>query len=289
MRKMMVSPLIALAILLLAACSSGLDRKIDGSSEAAFAASLEAIKKSAKPEEVAELDAAFSVLAVSDVSIGYEGGILGALQKLTRERSVDQLAESVRSSVAGKTGREIIAAGKKRRKDEAVKQLANTEREMLGLNKLREENAAKRSALDGIQVLEPTLRFSNIGPDKMSIMDFKVRNATDAGLTYLFMRGTVAEAAGGKVLHSDDINYKLSDEPLLPGATKIVRLPNSTRGKWNAPEIWGRDDLVFKIEVLNAEDLSGKKLTTSFTHKDAARLSLLEKNKVELERMLVNK
>ena len=41
--------------LILAACTSGLDRKIDGSNEKAFEASLAGMKKSAKPEEVAHL------------------------------------------------------------------------------------------------------------------------------------------------------------------------------------------------------------------------------------------
>lgn len=273
-------------ILTLAACSSGLDRKFDGSNEKKFEASMEAIKKSAKPEEIAKLDEALMVLAVTDVSIGYEGGILGALKKLRDSKSPEQLAEQLMPLVNGMTGRQVIAAGQKRRKDEAGKQLNVTNQEIAKLTATRDENTRSKAALQGIEVLEPTLRFNSVGPEKISVMDFKVRNGTAGGLTYLYMRGTVSEPVSGKALYSDDINYKLSESPLLPGETKALRLPHSSRGKWNAPEIWGKDNLNFTIEVVNAEDLAGKKLTTSFTHKDATRLLLLESNRQTLQKML---
>ena len=71
----MKNVLAIVALLALAACTSGLDRKFDGSSEQKFETSLEAMKKSAKPEEIAALDDALLVLAITNVSIGYEGGI----------------------------------------------------------------------------------------------------------------------------------------------------------------------------------------------------------------------
>ena len=144
-------------------------------------------------------------------------------------------------------------------------------------------------ALAPIEVLEPTLRFNSIGPEKISVMDFKVKNGTDTGLTYLYLRGTVAESASNKVLLSDDIKYKLADEPLLPGVTKSLRLPHSGRGKWNAPEIWGKDNLVFTIEVVNAENLQGKKLAASFTHQDGERLAELDKTRQALDKILAEK
>lgn len=275
-----------LCMLLLAACSSGLDRKIDGSSEAKFESSLAAMKKGANPEDVARLDDALMVLAVSDVSIGYEGGILGALTKLARGKTPEQLAEQLMPVVGGKTGREIIEAGKKRRQNEAGKQLAATVREIADLNQVRDESSAKRGALEGIEILEPTLRFSSVGPEKMSILDFKVKNGSAVGLTHLFMRGTVTEFGTNRTLVSEDINYKLSESPLLPGEIKPLRLPTSTRGKWNAPEVWGKDNLLFRIDIINAEDLGGRKLTTAFTAKDAARLATLEANRIALEALL---
>jgi hypothetical protein len=275
-----------LGVLLLSACSSGLDRKIDGSSEAKFESSLAAMKKGAKPQDIARLDEALMVLAVSDVSIGYEGGILGALNKLSRGKSPEQLADALMPLVGGKTGREIIAAGQQRRQKEAGRQLAAAMKEMAELNQVRDESSAKRGALQGIEILEPTLRFSSDGPEKISVLDFKVRNASTVGLTYLFMRGTVSEFGTNRTLVSEDINYKLSESPLLPGETKALRLPTSTRGKWNAPEVWGKENLMFRIDMINAEDLGGRKLTTAFTAKDAARLTTLEANKLALEKML---
>ena len=90
-------------------------------------------------------------------------------------------------------------------------------------------------------------------------------------------------------MFSDDIKYKLADEPLLPGVTKSLRLPHSGRGKWNAPEIWGKDNLVFTVEVVNAENLQGQKLAASFTHKDGERLLALENIRQALDKILAEK
>lgn len=281
--KLIFSILVSLALV---ACSSGLDRKLDGSNEKAFETSLATIKKTAKPEEVARLDDALLVLAISNVSIGFEGGILGALKKISATKSPEQLADQLMPIVHGMTGREIIKAGKKRKGEEAAKQLAIIEADIVRLIKLREEKASTRGILAPIEILEPTLRFNSIGPQKMSVMDFKVKNGTDVPLSYLYLRGTATEAASGKILFSDDINYKLSAAPLLPGETKALRLPNSAQGKWNSPEIWGKENLGFSIEVVNAENLAGQRLAASFTHKDGVQLATLEANKQALSSML---
>ena len=277
-----------LVALVLVACSSGLDRKLDGSNDKAFETSLAAMKKSATPAEIAQLDEALLVLAISNVSIGFEGGILGALKKITATKSPEQLADQLMPVVDGLTGREIIKAGQKRKHDEATKQLAAIETEVAQLTKLREENASTKGILAPIQILEPTLRFNSIGPQKMSVMDFKVKNGSDIALTFLYMRGTVTESATGKVLFSDDINYKLRAEPLLQGETKAFRLPNSTNGKWNSPEVWGKENLGFTIEIVNAENLAGQRLAASFTTKDSERLVTLAANKQTLAKLLVD-
>ncbi|MEP7157685.1 MAG: DUF6694 family lipoprotein, partial [Betaproteobacteria bacterium] len=207
---------IAAVFLTLAACSSGLDRKLDGTSESAFETSLAAMKKSAKPEDITRLDEALMALAVTDVSIGYEGGIVGALQKISA-RSPEQMADQLMPLVNGMTGRDIIAAGMKRRKDEATKQGVKVDREIAVLKKMNDDKTSTKAVLAPIEVLEPTLRFNSVGPEKMSVMDFKVKNGTETGLSYLYLRGTVMEPVTNKVLFSDDIKYKLADEPLLPG------------------------------------------------------------------------
>ena len=275
-----------LIVFTLTACSSGLDGKLDGSSEKAFETSLARMKKSARPDDVARLDDALLVLAISNVSIGFEGGILGALKKISVASSPEQLADQLMPIINGMSGREIIKAGQKRKTEEAAKQLARIEIEMSQLTKLRDEKASTKGILAPIQILEASLRFNSIGPQKMSVMDFKVKNGSDVALTNLYLRGTVTEAGSKKVLFSDDINYKLSAEPLQPNETKALRLPNSTHGKWNAPEIWGKENLGFSIEVVNAENLAGQRLAASFTHKDNERLATLEANKQALAKMI---
>lgn len=274
--------------LTLAGCSSGLDRRIDGSGETAFERSLAGMKKSASPEQIAQLDEALLLLAIADVSIGYEGGILGALQKISIAKSPEQLADRLMPLVNGMSGREIIKAGQKRKNREAGKQLALVETEITQLSQRREMKAGSAAILAPIEIIEPTLRFSSIGPQKMSVMDFKVKNGTDVALTYLYLRGSVTAAAGGTLLYSDDINYKLSAEPLRPGETKALRLPNAASGKWNAPEIWGKENLAFTIVVVNAENMAGQKLAASFTHQDGERLATLTANQSALAKLLAD-
>jgi hypothetical protein len=281
----MKSLLAILIAMTLVACTSGLDRKLDGTDEKAFETSLANMKKTAKPDEVARLDAAMLMLAISNVSIGFEGGILGAWKKISTTRSPEQLSDQLMSVVNGMTGREIIAAGQRRKTDEATKQLAKIDIEAAQLAKLREEKASTKGVLAPIEIVEPALRFSSSGSQKMSVIDFTVKNGSDIALTYLYLRGTVSDPAK-KELFSDDINYKLSAEPLLPGESKTLRLPSSGSGKWNAPEIWGKENLRFTIEVVNAENLAGQRLAASFTHKDSERLELLAANKQALEKLL---
>lgn len=272
------------AFAVLVGCSSGLDRKLDGSSEQAFATTLATMKKTAKAEDVARLDESLRVLAITDVSIGYEGGILGALQKVSL-KTPEQLAEPLLAVVHGKTGREVIALGQKRKAEEGAKQLAGIDRELAQLKKMREEKSTGKQALAPIEVLVPTIRFDSIGPEKISVIEFKVRNGSETGISYLYLRGTVRDAASGQALFSDDFKYKLSDEPLLPGDTKSIRLPYSGHGKWNAPEIWGKP-VMLAVEVDNADNLTGQKLAASFTLRDQDRLIVLEKNREALQKML---
>jgi hypothetical protein len=281
--KILVS---AIAVLCLAGCTKGLDRKFNGSSEAAFEQSLAEIKKNAPAADIAKLDHALYALAVSDVSIGYEGGILGALRKMTRAGSPEQHAAALLRVTDGKTGREVIEAGYARLGVEGKKQMAAGDKEMALLKQMRDENTAKKGALDGIEVLDATLRFSSVGPEKLSVVDFKVRNGTSGGLSHLYLRGTASDAASGKVLASEDFNYKLSESPLLPGETKSIRLPQGARSKWNGAEVWGKDNLGFKVDVVNAENLTGQKLTTAFTTKDAARLAQLEADRLALQDLI---
>ena len=80
--KKIVALGVSIFIAMLAGCTSGLDRKLDGSSEKAFETSLADMKKSAKPDDVARLDDALLVLAITDVSIGYEGGSSTSMGRL---------------------------------------------------------------------------------------------------------------------------------------------------------------------------------------------------------------
>ena len=280
--RFILGTMIAMALV---ACSSGLDRKIDGTTEKTFETSLAAMKKSATADEAARLDDALLVLAISNVSIGFEGGILGAFKKISAVKRAELLTDQLMPVVDGMSGREIIKAGQKRKEDEIAKQLGRIETEIAKLTKQRDEYASTKGILAPIRIVEPRLRFNRVGSQKMSVIDFTVNNSSDIALTYLYLRGIVAEKATGKALFTDDINYKLSAAPLMQGESKTLRLPHASPDKWNAPAVWGNENLVFRIDVVNAENLAGQKLAAAFTHKDIERMSALEDDKVALMQM----
>jgi hypothetical protein len=265
----------------LAACSSGLDQKVDASSDAALSASLANIRNTAKQAEVEALEAALRVLAVTDVSIGYEGGIVGALEKL-QNQPVAQLRDRFEPAVQGKSGRAIIAAAAQRKKDQAGRELPLVEQELAKLAKLGAEREAGKVVLEKIEIQLPRFGYQPTPTGKLAMLEFKITNNTDQKLTSLFLRGSAIDPGSQKVLFVDDINYKL---PLAPGETKDIRLPYSQPGKWNSPEIAQRSDVELGVEVVNAETAPGVKLVAHFTHKDAERLALLERQKPALEAM----
>ncbi|MBL8515877.1 MAG: hypothetical protein JNM76_02815 [Betaproteobacteria bacterium] len=279
LKWLVVAPLMSV----LAACSSGLDQKIDASSDAAFASSLANIRNSAKPEEVAALEAALRALAVTDVSIGYEGGIVGALEKL-QAQPVAQLRDRFEAAANGKAGRAIIAAAAKRKKEQAGRELPLVEQELAKLAKLGAEREAGKDILDKIEIQLPRFGYQPTPTGKLAMLEFKVANNTDQKLTSLFLRGSAIDPGSQKVLFVDDINYKLPTG-LAPGETKDIRLPYSQPGKWNAPDIAQRSEVELGIEVVNAETRPGAKLVAHFTHKDAERLAQLEVQKPLLEAM----
>ncbi|MDX2218868.1 MAG: DUF6694 family lipoprotein [Burkholderiales bacterium] len=280
----MLKGLLAVAMVLgLAACSSGLDQKVDASSDAALSASLANIRNGAKPEEYEALEAALRVLAVTDVSIGYEGGIVGALEKL-KNQPVAQLRDRFEPLVQGKSGRTIIAAASGRKKAQAGRELPLVEQELATLAKLGAAREAGKTILDKIEIQLPRFGYQPTPTGKLAMLEFKVTNNTDQTLTSLFLRGSAIDPGSQKVLFVDDINYKLP-AGLAPAETKDIRLPYSQPGKWNSPEIAQRNEVELGIEVVNAEIRPGVKIVAHFTHKDAERLARLEVQKPILEAM----
>jgi len=272
--------------LALAACSGGLDQKLDGSSDAAYRKSLGKVRNSLSDEDRKQLDESLRVLAVSDVSIGFEGGILGAVDKL-RSTPLAEISEPLMAQVNGRTGREVVAAARVRMKDAAERQLASSKIEIDKLTRARKEKEAARDFLAKVEITEPRIAIVGTDAQRMGILDFKVSNGSEEVLSSLFLRATV-KGADDKVLMTDEFTYKASP-PIAAGQVRDVRLPSSSPNKWNSPELAKQAQLVLQLQVENAATLAGSKLAASFTQKDADRLALLEKQKPVLEALVAAK
>jgi hypothetical protein len=271
---------------LLASCGGGLDQKLDGSSEAAFRASLDKVRRGSSDEEVKRLHDALRILAISDVSIGFEGGILGAEEKM-RGKSPESLADVLLVHVNGRTGKEVIAAAADRRREQADRQLAAAKVEIAKLKKARAEKEAAREFLARVEIQEPRIAILGSGAQRMGVLDFKVVNGSEEVLSSLFLRAAVS-GAEGKVLMTDEFTYRASP-PIAAAQTRDVRLPSSSPNKWNSPQLAKEDRLGLALQVENASTASGSKLATSFTQKDAERLVLLEKQAPQLEALVAAK
>ncbi|WP_171094287.1 DUF6694 family lipoprotein [Usitatibacter rugosus] len=272
--------------LALAACSGGLDQKLDGSSEAAYRTSLNKVRNSVSEEDRKQLDESLRILAVSDVSIGFEGGILTAVDKL-RSTPLTELAEPLMPQVNGRTGRDIVAAAKLRMKEQAERQLATSKIEIEKLTRARKEKESARDFLAKVEILEPRIAIVGTDAQRMGILDFKVSNGSEEVLSSLFLRATV-KGADDKVLMTDEFTYKASP-PIAAGQVRDVRLPSSSPNKWNSSELAKQAQLALQLQVENAATLAGSKLAASFTQKDADRLALLEKQKPVLEALVAAK
>ena len=277
---------LVIAVLLLAGCSRGLDHRVDGSSEAGYRASLAKIRKASSDSDMKRLEDAIRVLAVTDVSIGFEGGILGALRKL-EGKPVESLAEFVMTQVDGRTGREILAEADKRKRDQAEKQLAAVEAEMARLKKAKAEKEAAKDFLAKIQIAEPRIAVTGTGAGRTGILDFKVVNGSEEALASLFLRAAVT-GSEGRVLLADEFNYRASP-PIGVGQTREVRLPSSAPNKWNSPELAQHVELGLQLQVENAVTTGGSRLAASFTAKDADRLALLERDHPVLQALVGTK
>lgn len=268
------------AALVLSACGGGLDQKLDGTSEATYRASLDKVRKGSSPEQVKQLEDALRVLAISDVSIGFEGGILGAMEKM-RSKTPESLADTVLAAVNGRTGREVIAAAAARTKEQAAKQLAAAKAEMAVLKKARAEKEAAREFLARVEIQEPRIAILGAGAQRMGVLDFKVVNGSEETLSALFLRAVVT-GAENKVLLIDEFTYRAAP-PIAAQQTREVRLPSSAPNKWNSPELAKQAQLALRLQVENAATPAGSKLAASFTQKDVNRLALLETQQPQLE------
>lgn len=266
--------------LALASCSGGLDQKLDGTSEAAYKATLEKARKGLSERDRKELDDALRALAVSDVSIGFEGGIYGAMEKM-QPKSAESLGDVILPQVNGKTGREIVAAATARRKEQAEKQLLKQKVEIAALRKAKAEKETTKDFLAKIEIQEPRIAILGSGTQRTAILDFKVANGSEEVLSSLFLRASVT-GAEGKVLMTDEFTYRASP-PIAAAQTRDVRLPSSGANKWNSPELASQTQLGLALQVENASTAAGSKLAASFTQKDADRLALLEKQQPQLE------
>jgi hypothetical protein len=273
-------------VMMLAACTHGLDVPLDAKNEESFRLSLAKARQSTSAEEAKQLDDALRVLAISNVSIGFEGGILGAMDRIAKN-SPEVLSQDLLAQVDGKTGREVIAMAGKRRKDEAQKQLAAANAEITKLAKARSEKEGARDFLAKIAIDNPRMVMSGSGTSRMGIVDFEVRNTTEEALASLALRATVA-GEDGKELFTDEFNYKPS-APIMPSEARPVRLPSSAPGKWNSPQLEKQTELKLALTVENAATPMGVKLATNFSRKDADRLALLEKQKPQLEAIVNGK
>ena len=136
-------------------------------------------------------------------------------------------------------GAQVVEMGQQRLKTEGNKQLAAGDKEMALLKQMRDENLAKKSALEGIEVLDATIRFSSVGPEKMSVLDFKVHQRFGGRFEPPFARdgnrSRDRQAVGQRRLQLQAVGIALAAR-----RSKTIRLPQGARSKWNQPEVWAR-------------------------------------------------
>lgn len=264
--KSLVSARAALAALVVLLATNGCSApRFDGSSEQAFTASAESVKKSLSPEEQAKLAEALMVVGMQGTTI-FESALSG--------KSPESFASEMRSRVSGKTGAEVIAEADRIQAERAARERAEAEAELAKLEAAEKAVLGVQADLAKFEILEARLGKTE-GFMPRPFINMKVRNGTTFAVRRGYFRGRVTSPGRSVAWIEDDFNYQVSGG-IEPGEEQVWRLsPNMFSG-------WSTDvpmDAALKVAVVKLEGADGKPLFTEleFAERDAARVASLRK------------
>lgn len=281
--KLVTRSLLVLLALALAGCGP---KRIDGTSEATYKKSLEAMSKSLTAEEQKILGESVMAVALNGANF-FE---IGAAPALFEQRA--------RAELNGKTFAEIVAKAKEieatRAAAEAAEKAAQEKREAaakaerkkqieIELAELTAEKAKAAADVDSLKkfvVERSRFYFADAGYRQEAIIELTVKNGLLAPVSRAYFKGKLTSPGRAVPWVEDDFNYTIRGG-LEPGETVTWKLSPNMFSDWGkSPK--DRNDLVLTVEVVQVDGANGKALYDSeFPEHKQKRLDSLLKIQTE--------
>lgn len=250
---------IILVIFLLIGCGSGMNRKIDASSQEKLKQSLELIKKELKADEYEKFQLAYRTVMFSNLGIG--NNVFEALSKLSE--SLKQDDPKLFGNIDGKTPKQII--------DMAIGQ---TDKQIKELERKKAVAEASKANLVKITISNPKYSMRQNYFISQPIIDFTVTNNSGKPLSRIYYHGTLTTPGRSVPWIDEDFNNEISGG-LENGESKHLVLQPNMFSPWTNKEAGSRKDTVFTITIVNAEDASKKNLAEDFGKTEQNQLKAL--------------
>lgn len=281
--------LIALLVLVATLVACG-EPRLDGSSEEALKASIEAVKKPLSREDRKRFEDAVLKVGMQDVNI-----FAAAVDK-------DALQRRLRDNLDGKTAHQVIEEGERlaakrsgtRSADDeeggspsraavptkqSAEDLRTAIREMeTRLAALREQREARERAAEEIKafvVERSAFRFEKNDFMTQPEIELVLRNGTSRAVSRAYFHGVLTTPGREIPWVEDDFNHTIRGG-LEPGERRTFSLSPNMFGEWSsAPK--DRDDMILKVAVTRLDGADGKPyLETKAPDSDSEREAKLE-------------
>ncbi len=260
--------------------------KIDTTTDETMKTSIQKVKDSLKANQQKEFEEAIKLIMFSQIDMR----AIFANAMAGKQMDQEKLQNDMKKSLHGKTGLEVIALAKEKKKQ---RQAENNKREkeriswqkeqdLKDLKKLREKKSQYDKAKVGLsQFKVVNSRFYKQRQNEYSsrlspIIELEVRNESKYPISRIFCKGTIRSEGRSVPWLVEDFNYQIS------GGLE----PNETRDWSLAPNMfseWGRvdapADAIFEVEITGVDGSDGKELYSlrGFSERDKEKLEKLEK------------
>lgn len=260
--------------------------KIDTTTDETMKTSIQKVKESLKADQQKEFEEAIKLIMFSQIDMR----AIFANAMAGKQMDQEKLQNDMKKSLHGKTGLEVIALAKEKKKQRQAENAKKEkeriswqkEQDLKDLKKLREKKAEYDKAKVGLsQFKVVSSRFYKQRKNEYSsrlspVIELEVRNDSKYPISRIFCKGTIRSEGRSVPWLVEDFNYQIS------GGLE----PNETRDWSLAPNMfseWGRvdapADAIFDIEIIGVEGADGKDLYSlrGFSDRDKEKLADLEK------------
>lgn len=260
--------------------------KINTTTDEIMKKSIQKVKDSLKEDQQKEFEEAIKLIIFSQIDMR----AIFANAMAGKQVDQEKLQSDMKKSLHGKTGLEVIALAKEKKKQRQAEN-SKKEKERLSwqkeldlkeLKKLREKKAQYDKSKDGLsQFKVVNSKFYKQRKNEYSsrlspIIEFEVRNESQYPISRIFCKGTIRSEGRSIPWLVEDFSYQISGG-LEPNETRDWSLAPNMFSKWGRVD--APADAIFDIDIIGVYGADSKELYSlrSFSDRDKEKLADLEK------------